>query len=272
MRPCTHKLELTVETPPRPRPERIDSELFAPVVGRRVSSAIVEQIRSLIASGELSPGDRLPPERELAEQFNVSRVSVRDALRVLEVLGLVDIRVGAAGGAFVTVPSSSVVGQSVQNLVMMTTADPEDVAETRLVLELGIVTLVCERGTAEDVAALRALCDRGAEALAAGAYTRAHSESFHARLGEATHNPALALVAESFRGPLSMFELRERGAEAEDTRHARSLTEHVNLVDALEARDLVAARTAIIDHLTSHLGAHRKRRLRRAFTSIRGGD
>jgi GntR family transcriptional regulator, transcriptional repressor for pyruvate dehydrogenase complex len=236
-------------------------------VGTRVSGAIVEQMRSLIVSGEISPGDRLPPERELAEQFNVSRVSVRDALRVLEVLGLVDIRVGAAGGAFVTVPSTSVVGQGVQNLVMMTSAEPEDVGETRLVLELGMVTLVCERGTADDIASLRDLCNRGEEALAAGSYAREHSEAFHARLGEATHNPALALVAESFRGPLSMFELRERGGESEDARHARSLREHVRIVDALEARDRGAARSAIADHLTSHLGTERRRSLRAAFPS-----
>jgi GntR family transcriptional regulator, transcriptional repressor for pyruvate dehydrogenase complex len=241
------------------------SALFTPVAGSRVSGAIVDQIRSLIMDGELAPGDRLPPERELAEQFDVSRVSVRDALRVLEVLGLVVIRVGASGGAFVTVPSSSVVGQGVQNLITMTSGDPEDVAETRLVLELGIVTLVCGRGTPADIRDLRALCDEGKTALKQGTYTREHSEAFHARLGEATHNPALALVAESFRGPLSMFELRERGAEAEDARHARSLKEHMRIVDALEAGDRAQARRAITAHLTSPLGRRRRSELTSAF-------
>lgn len=244
---------------------RVAADLFRPVGGGRVSAAIVEQIRGLILGGALAPGDRLPPERELAEQFDVSRVSVRDALRILEVLGLVQIRVGAAGGAFVTVPSSSVIGQGVQNLVLMTSSDPEDVAETRLVLELGIVTLVCERGTAEDIRRLRDLCDQGRQALDDGVYERQHSEAFHAALGEATHNRALALVAESFRGPLSMYELRERGQEAEDARHATSLGEHLRIVDALEARDRAAAREAITAHLTSHVGEPRRTQLRSAF-------
>ena len=68
-------------------------------------SGIVDQIRLLMRQGQLQPGDRLPAERELCEHFGVSRVTVREALRVLEANGLVEIRVGARGGAFVRSPS-----------------------------------------------------------------------------------------------------------------------------------------------------------------------
>src|ERR1700743_2069731 len=88
-----------------------ESELFNRVSLGRISEVIVEQIRLLMRQGQLKPGDRLPPERDPCERFGVSRVTVREALRMLESSGLVEIRVGARGGAFVTAPSSNRVGE-----------------------------------------------------------------------------------------------------------------------------------------------------------------
>src|ERR671922_3012505 len=144
------------------RPEKdpdIDT-LFVPVAVTRASSAIADQVRTAIVSGKLKQGERLPPERELAERFAVSRVTVRDALRALEAMGLVEIRVGARGGAFVTVPSGSVMGQTMSDMLMMQALSPEDIVEARLVVELGTVTLACARATDDDLAALRDLADR----------------------------------------------------------------------------------------------------------------
>ena len=76
--------------------------MFSPVNVDRVSQVIVDQIKLLIRDGRLQPGDRLPSERELCQRFGVSRVTVREALRVLEAGGLLAIRVGAHGGAFLT--------------------------------------------------------------------------------------------------------------------------------------------------------------------------
>jgi len=84
--------------------------MFAKVSVDRVSQVIVDQIKLLIRDGRLTPGDRLPSERDLCQRFGVSRVTVREALRVLEASGLVEIRVGARGGAFVTTPSTERLG------------------------------------------------------------------------------------------------------------------------------------------------------------------
>src|SRR5437868_14964652 len=152
---------------PRPRVDGVDS-IFAPVSVARASSAIAEQIRGAILTGRIKAGDRLSPERELAEQFGVSRVTVRDALRSLEAMGLIEVKVGARGGAFVTAPTGSKVAQTMSDMMMMSATTPEDIVEARLIVELGTVTLACARATDEDLVRLRDLCERGRGAVADG--------------------------------------------------------------------------------------------------------
>src|SRR5437764_7569827 len=145
------------------RPSRVDGvadSIFAPVAVARASSAISEQIRNAIISGRIKAGDRLSPERELAEQFGVSRVTVRDALRSLEAMGLIQVKVGARGGAFVTAPTGSKVAQTMSDMMVMSATTPEDIGEARRIVELGPVTPARARATGEDIAQPRALLER----------------------------------------------------------------------------------------------------------------
>jgi DNA-binding FadR family transcriptional regulator len=221
--------------------------LFEPVVSSRISAAIATQIRDVILEGKLVPGDRLPTERELTEQFGVSRVTVRDALRALETNGLVEIRVGAAGGAFVTAPSTQIVGQGISDMLVMSAVDPDEIAEARLILELGTVALAVERATEEDIAGLREHVEQAARAFAEGKYDPIHAREFHALLARAAHNRAIDLVASTFGGPLSMHPVRER--EPAEWSHERTIDEHSRLVEALEERDEPRARQIMSEHL-----------------------
>jgi GntR family transcriptional repressor for pyruvate dehydrogenase complex len=234
---------------PSPESPRVDGAvepIFAPVAVARASAAISEQIRNAIVTGRLKAGDRLSPERELAEQFGVSRVTVRDALRSLEAMGLIEVKVGARGGAFVTAPTGSKVAQTMSDMMLMSATTPEDIVEARLVVELGTVTLACSRASDEELAALRELCEQGKAALAAGTYTRELSWDFHSRLSQAAHNGAVGGLAQSFRSTLSMHPLRVReGARA----HELTVAEHLRIVEALERRDGSAARNEMADHL-----------------------
>src|SRR5439155_5664062 len=231
------------------RPARVDGvseSIFAPVSVARASSAIAEQIRGAILGGRVKAGDRLSPERELAEQFGVSRVTVRDALRSLEAMGLIEVKVGARGGAFVTAPTGSKVAQTMSDRLLMAATPPEDIVEARLIVELGTVTLACARASDEDIAQLRELCERGGEALAAGNYARELSWDFHAKLGQSAHNRAVGGLTQSFRSTLSMHPLRVReGSRA----HGLTVDEHMRIVEALERRDGNAARHARADDL-----------------------
>lgn len=223
-----------------------ESGLFAPVSVARASSSIAEQIRSAIIGGRLREGERLPPERELAEQFGVSRVTVRDALRALEAVGLVEVRVGARGGAFVTAPSGTLVGQTISDMMLMRAVTPEEIVEARLIVELGTVTLACARATDADLAALRETCERGAEALRAHTYTRDLSWNFHSLLAAAAHNGAVDGLTHSFRSTLSLHPIRTReGAKA----YEFTVEEHTRILEALERRQGPTARREMAAHL-----------------------
>src|SRR6201995_4998092 len=146
-------------------PSPAEPGLFSKVSVGRISEIIVEQIRLLMRQGQLRPGARLPPERDLCERFGVSRVTVREALRMLESSGLVEIRVGARGGAFVTAPSSNRVGEGLTDLLTLSVRRAADVTEVRLILEVVIVPLVCERATEQALSDLEKICQRSEEAL-----------------------------------------------------------------------------------------------------------
>jgi len=221
--------------------------LLRPVVGGRISEEIVAQVSGLIRSGRLRPGDRLPPERDLAQHFGVSRVTVRDALRVLEVRGLVEIRMGARGGAFVTVPSTELLSEGLHNLLTMFALSAEEVVEARLIMELGIVDLALTHATDADIAGLRELCDRSKDAVGRGRYDTELSTEFHARLAAAAYNEVVTKLSESFRGPLRLAMVRAR--EGKEVAHRRSVEDHVAIVDALARRDRAAVRRRLADHL-----------------------
>jgi DNA-binding FadR family transcriptional regulator len=223
-------------------------DLLSRVSVGRISEVIVEQIRLLIRTGQLTAGDRLPSERELCERFGVSRVTVREALRVLEANGLVDIRVGARGGAFVTAPSSRMVGEGIADLLSLSSLSAVEVTETRMVFELGLVPLVCERATEEDIAALYAICDRSSAALeTADEYPLALSAEWHTRFARCTHTRAIALLAESLHDP--MIRSLQQARSTEPTHGRRGVEEHRALVDAVAARDAQRATKLMSIHL-----------------------
>lgn len=229
------------------------TSLLSPVEDGRMSRQIVAQIVGLIREGKLASGDRLPPERELARTFQVSRVTVRDALRALDAMGLVEVRVGSTGGAFVTTPSTEVVGQSIANILLMRPFEPAQLAEARLALELGIFDLVAERVTDADLDALREVCRRAREVVEAGGHDPQLSYEFHRTLAQAAHNPALLMLAESFGGSLSMAAVRAHEVRPDAQR--RSLTEHEAIVEALAADEPDRAREVLVDHLLRGLPA-----------------
>ena len=129
--------------------------LFTPAKTQRASEAIYNQIYPMIVSGELKPGDRLPPERELAEMFQRSRPVVREALRMLQQDGLIETAVGSAGGAVIRGISLKSVEDPLKNLVAMGAINLEELLEYRHINDRGCARLAAIHHTEEDAEALR---------------------------------------------------------------------------------------------------------------------
>ena len=227
--------------------DRTGTGLFRPVSVGRASADVVRQIKAAIHAGTLRPGDGLPSERELTERLGVSRVTVRDALRTLEATGLVEIRVGARGGAFVTAPEPDYVGEGLTNMLLLSSISPEEVTEARMIFELGAMPLICQRRTKDDLAALDELCVRSRASLESGHYDVRLSVDFHVRLGACTHNPALQLIVDSFQDPMVMSMDRARDIDPE--MGERGVREHEQLVQVIRRRNAGRARDLMEAHL-----------------------
>jgi GntR family transcriptional repressor for pyruvate dehydrogenase complex len=180
---------------------------FAPITPQRAFEEIAAQIRELVASGKLKPGDRLPAERGLSAKFNVSRNTLREALRALELSGMIELRKGATGGAFVLPGSSGVIVNGLRDLYHLGAITPQHLTEARIWLSAIVVRVACERLTEEDLQALEANVEAAVQAQKAGNFeARAdlHRE-FHNLLAAATRNPIIQVTMEGVMEVMRQF-------------------------------------------------------------------
>jgi GntR family transcriptional regulator, transcriptional repressor for pyruvate dehydrogenase complex len=180
---------------------------FIPVKAARASDEIAAQIRFELSQGRLKLGDRLPAERLLAEQFGVSRNTLREALRSLEVAGLLRFQKGASGGAFIREGSGEVIINGLADMYRLGGISPQDVTQARIWLESIIVRSACERLTAADVAALNLNIDAAQRAQHSGdfiARAAIHLE-FHRILARMTGNPIMVIVMQGVLDVLALF-------------------------------------------------------------------
>ncbi|MDO8434611.1 MAG: GntR family transcriptional regulator [Candidatus Binatus sp.] len=181
---------------------------FRPIKATRAFEEIAEQIRHELSSGRLRAGDRLPAERVLAEQFGVSRNTLREALRSLENAGLLRLQKGATGGAFVRESTGDAVITGLRDMFHLGAIQPEHLTEARVWIESIAVGAACERATAEDIEALKANI-AAAEAAARDQidfYEQAaiHLE-FHRIIARATKNPVMVIVMEALIDVMQHF-------------------------------------------------------------------
>jgi len=180
---------------------------FTAITPHRAFEDIAGQIRALVAGGQLRPGDRLPPERELATRFQVSRNTLREALRALELAGMIESRKGATGGAFVRPGSAKVVVGGLRDLYHLGSITPEHLTEARIWLSTLVVRVACERATDDDLQALQANVEATRAADAAGDFDERQrlNREFHVILARATRNPIIAITMEGVMEVLGQF-------------------------------------------------------------------
>ncbi|MBI4637989.1 MAG: FadR family transcriptional regulator [Candidatus Rokubacteria bacterium] len=218
----------------------------APIKSTRIYEEIVRQIKAMIAEGRLKSGDRLPPERDLADKFVVSRTSVREALRALESLGLLEIRPGE--GTFVREIS---VESLVEPLALIIASQREAIAElfeARRLLEPSIAALAAQRATPDEVQEMERILEEQAKEIAAGRTGLAQDAAFHGAIGTAAHNRAITRIAHAIMDLLTQS--REESLNTPG-RPARSHRDHRRILEAITRRDEAGARQAMLDHLVA---------------------
>jgi len=215
---------------------------------QRLPDQIAASIEALIATRQVAPGDRLPPERVLCERFGVSRTVVREAVRALETKGLVEGRPGS--GVYVSKqsaqPAAQLLGLAIQSDADLTWAD---VMEARRALEVEIAGLAAQRRTDADLAALRRALDDHRAALGAPdrADAGAHADvRFHAALAVASHNGVMPILLGAIEGVL----LEARRVSMRLERALREgITHHARILRAVDKGDPDGARAAMLAHL-----------------------
>ena len=213
-----------------------------PIAAERVA----EQLKELIRSGNLKAGDLLPSENELANALHVSRPVVREALRGLQILGLVETRQG--GRCSVTSLDTSRLLQPFQFVMSLTQANVDKLYEARVTVECGLIRLASATVSDAALADLKALVDAGFALAGDPVGFRVLDHEFHEALMALAENPFLETAAKSLYS-LGM-EYRRVASETPGV-IARSAAEHAAIVDALATRNADTAAEAMRVHLTS---------------------
>jgi GntR family transcriptional repressor for pyruvate dehydrogenase complex len=224
--------------------------VFAPVKARRIFEEVVMQIREQIVSGRLKPGDKLPAERDLAEQFSVSRNAVREALRVLERSGTVQLKKGVSGGAFISAADPKVIAASLQDMLHLGRITAEQLTEARIWIESVITRIVCQTGTEDDFDRLEANIERARKFMQQGRHLERVEENieFHNVLAEATRNPVLILNMAMLMDIMRFFASRIEPGDGQVIYESRlKLMQHLR---ARNAERAAAEMTAMLKRIT----------------------
>jgi len=205
---------------------------------------VVEHVRRLIESGGLSPGDRLPGERDLAQELGVSRPSVRSGLEALESMGVVVSRRGA--GTFIAEGPPDLGAEPLSLLASLHHFTLNEMFEARLVLEVGVAGLAAQHALPEHLAAMAEEVTEMFASLEDPAAFLKHDVRFHRAVASGCGNRVLAALMEMVAA--QFYELRKETVEnARDLRESAEM--HRRIFRAIRARDADAARLAMTEHL-----------------------
>jgi GntR family transcriptional regulator, transcriptional repressor for pyruvate dehydrogenase complex len=208
----------------------------------RVTARLISRIKSMIADGTLTPGTKFPPERDLAIKFAANRTSVRQALKVLEIMGVLTQRVG--DGTYLSNSAETILNEPLDFLVLLDDLSHHELFETRLIVEPELTARAAQRATAEDIAALRT-------AVSAMEKSRNTKErltadmAFHDAVFRASGNRICQLLFKQIHRTVltSMSHLSNRVSLEQP------LMYHRRIYKAIRERDAEGARQAMREHI-----------------------
>jgi len=234
--------------------------MFQTAKPTKVFQEVVAQIEEAILAGRLETGQTLPSERDLKEMFQISRGTLREALRVLEQKGLIEIRLGVGGGSVVRAMDAGGVSESLGLLIRSQKVSLSHLAEFREGVEGSIAAQAAERRSASDIRKLRALLTQPRSCVRAGRRRDEFLEAdkqIHMTIAATTQNPIYQSVLTSIHDNIHRY--YDRFLSMEDLELQENFSDLCNLVDAIEKGAADDARRLARDHVR-RFNRHMQRR------------
>jgi GntR family transcriptional repressor for pyruvate dehydrogenase complex len=218
-----------------------------PIRPKRISDQVFDQLRELIFRGELKPGDQIMPERDLSETLNVSRTSVRDAIRKLVVMGFLEQRQGQ--GTFVRDPET-LTKNPLALAIEAQDATLIDLLEVRLGMECNAAALAARRASEKDIAFIEKSLEDMKQDILGGSLGNEADVSFHMAVSYATKNPLQVYLMKNFFDYLFIGIKENLKYLYEDPGNIESIiTQHTRIVEAIKSRDPQQAFEAMKSHI-----------------------
>lgn len=227
-------------------------DFFNKIEPTRGFDEVVKQIQEAIYSGKLKAGDRLPSERALSETFNISRPSVREAIRVLEAEKLVEVRRGVTGGAIIIEPTADQIGRSLEALILFKNATVDELSEFRIEFEGRTAYLAAERASSKQIENLNKISKEiKAVALDKGISWEEYVKNdimFHEEIASASNNQIRVAIMLALHNVFKRMSINLRNLENEDWR-IREYEDIEAITNAIANRDPELAKQCMEEHV-----------------------
>ncbi|MBT3486934.1 MAG: FadR family transcriptional regulator [Desulfobacula sp.] len=223
--------------------------MFKKAKQNRVFQDVVEQIQDAIIKGKLKPGARLPAERELKDLFNTSRGTLREALRVLEQKGLIEIKLGVSGGAIVKRIDAEPIVESLALLIRSGEVSIEHLSEFRIKIEGSLVELAAMRATKEEIAELETMFNQAKDYYEKNDWENflKTDEKMHTYIGIMTQNPVFQFVQKTIHDNIHQY--YDEYLPMNKERTLENLTDFEKIIEAMKINDAKKASDIIMDHV-----------------------
>ena len=222
--------------------------MFKPIQTDRISNVIVDQIKDAVFQKKLKAGDKLPSERQLMDQFKTSRVTIREAIRTLEQFGILEIKRGTEGGAFIRDPNTKFVSNFLQDMFSMEKIKISNLTEARMAIEPFSVKLATERITEDSLEKIRQNIQEARECLDRKNKNDARllDLEFHRLIAQASQNPVIFFMIDSImdimENNISSIPLSAKPVE-------RTNQYHEEIYAALRDRDVRKTEELMLRHI-----------------------
>ena len=221
--------------------------VFNQVRQGRISDNIVAQIKNAIFTGTYRPGDKLPSETELKNLFNVSRVPLREALRSLEEMGLIAIKPGVLGGAFVAEMGTKSVSDSLSNMMRLGKITIRDIWQFRLLIEPNVCRLAARECSQWDIQQMEEMVSIREKAVKAKKAPVVSDIDFHHTIARSTKNPLVVLIMDAI-GQSLLDHFKRLNFSLGDHRSINAF--HRRILECLKKKDADKVGDLMVGHLT----------------------